>query len=307
MRVRKLTGAVVVIVALAMLAACNPYRWPPEPNSPGPHYYVAMGDSLSTGTQPPFTPEHNFGDTDQGYTDQLYKRLLAQDSKLQMVELGCGGETAVSMIHGDLPGVGSCGPPQAYDFLYPHGGTQLAEAEHFLRTHRGQVRVLTIDIGGNDAQNASCAGNPDPPACNQQLNDGVQRDVAYIVARLRLADPRVLIVGMTYYNPRSAIWLFGQQAEAAAGAPVTRAFNDVLSRTYELLGARVADVGSAFSSYDFTTIVDSPFGPLPIAVARVCQWTWTCASPPLGPDVHGNTEGYGVMADTFYRTINADQ
>ncbi len=112
---------------------------------------------------------------------------------------------------------------------------------------------------------------------------------------------------MTYYNPRSAIWLFGQQAEAAAGAPVTRAFNDVLSRTYELLGARVADVGSAFSSYDFTTIVDSPFGPLPIAVARVCQWTWTCASPPLGPDVHGNTEGYGVMADTFYRTINADQ
>ncbi len=188
MRVRKLTGAVVVIVAMAMLAACNPYRWPPEPNSPGPHYYVAMGDSLSTGTQPPFTPEHNFGDTDQGYTDQLYKRLLAQDSKLQMVELGCGGETAVSMIHGDLPGVGSCGPPQAYDFLYPHGGTQLAEAEHFLRTHRGQVRVLTIDIGGNDAENASCAGNPDPPACNQQLNDGVQRDVAYIVARLRLAD-----------------------------------------------------------------------------------------------------------------------
>ena len=27
---------------------------------------------------------------------------------------------------------------------------------------------------------------------------------------------------MTYYNPRSAIWLFGQQAEAAVGAPVTR-------------------------------------------------------------------------------------
>ena len=75
MRVRKLTGAVVVIVALAMLAACNPYRWPPAPNSPGPHYYVAMGDSLSTGTQPPFTPEHNFGDTDEGYTDQLYKQV----------------------------------------------------------------------------------------------------------------------------------------------------------------------------------------------------------------------------------------
>ena len=34
-RVRTLTGAVVVIVALAMLAACNPYRWPPAPKQPG--------------------------------------------------------------------------------------------------------------------------------------------------------------------------------------------------------------------------------------------------------------------------------
>ena len=66
------------------------------------------------------------------------------------------------MIHGDLPGVGSCGPPQAYDFWYPHGGTQLAEAEHFLRTHRGQVRVLTIDIGGNEARERELCREPRP-------------------------------------------------------------------------------------------------------------------------------------------------
>ena len=90
-----------------------------------------------------------------------------------------------------------------------------------------------------------------------------------------------------------------------AVGPVTKAFNDALSRTYKLLGARVADVGAAFSTYDFTTMVDSPFGKVPVAVARVCQWTWTCAPPPIGPDVHGNTEGYGVMAEVFYRTINA--
>ena len=262
---------------MAMLAACNPYRWPPAPNSPGPHYYVVMGDSLSTGTQPPFTPEHNFGDTDQGYTDQLYKRLEAQDPKLQLVELGCGGETAVSMIHGDLPGVGSCGPPQAYDFLYPHGGNQLAEAEHFLRTHRGQVRVLTIDIGGNDAQNASCAGNPDPPACNQQLNDGVQRDVAYIVAWVAARRParphrrndvlqpakRDLAVRTTSRSGRGCT---GHQSVQRRAEPYLRA-----SRL------RVADVGSAFSSYDFTTIVDSPLGRVPIVVARACEWTWMCA------------------------------
>ena len=130
MRFRTSTGAVAVVLAMAMLAACSPGRWPPPRRDPGPHYYVAMGDSLSTGTQPPYTPEHNFGDTDEGYTDQLYAKLRQQDPKLEFVELGCGGETAVSMIHGDLPGVGSCGPPQFYDFAYPHGGTQLAEAEH---------------------------------------------------------------------------------------------------------------------------------------------------------------------------------
>jgi hypothetical protein len=305
MQLRTLTRAVVLAVAVAAFAACTPHRWPPSPDSPGPHYYVAMGDSLSTGTQPPYTEENNFGDTDEGYTNQLFAKLRQQDTKLEMVELGCGGETAVSMIHGDLPGVGSCGPPQAYDFWYPHGGTQLAEAEHFLRTHRGETRVLTIDIGGNDAQNANCAANADPAACNARLNLDLRRNLSHILMRLRLADPQVLIVGMTYYNPWNALWLSGQHEQAAASAPVTRAFNDVLSTTFTNAGARVADVGAAFATYDFTTIVDTPFGSVPIAVARVCQWTWTCAPPPVGPDVHGNTEGYGVMADVFYDAINA--
>ena len=84
------------VLSVAAFAACTPHRWPPSPDSPGPHYYVAMGDSLSTGTQPPYTEENNFGDTDEGYTNQLFAKLRQQDTKLEMVELGCGGETAVS-------------------------------------------------------------------------------------------------------------------------------------------------------------------------------------------------------------------
>jgi hypothetical protein len=38
---------------------------------------------------------------------------------------------------------------------------------------------------------------------------------------------------------------------------------------------------------------------VPVDVARVCAWTWNCASPPHGPDIHPNTTGYGVIAHAF--------
>jgi hypothetical protein len=32
---------------------------------------------------------------------------------------------------------------------------------------------------------------------------------------------------------------------------------------------------------------------------HVCAWTRMCAPPPLGPDIHPNTAGYGVIAQAF--------
>jgi hypothetical protein len=34
-------------------------------------------------------------------------------------------------------------------------------------------------------------------------------------------------------------------------------------------------------------------------VVRICQWTWMCAPAPLGPDIHPNQAGYGVIAHTI--------
>jgi lysophospholipase L1-like esterase len=61
-------------------------------------YYVALGDSLSRGYLP------GSGDTDQGYVDYVYLRLHAKDPSLQLVKLGCNGETTATMING-----GTCG------------------------------------------------------------------------------------------------------------------------------------------------------------------------------------------------------
>jgi hypothetical protein len=51
----------------------------------------------------------------------------------------------------------------------------------------------------------------------------------------------------------------------------------------------------AFSIADLTIQPDG----LPLDVERICQWTWMCTPPPLGPDIHANTTGYGVIARAF--------
>jgi hypothetical protein len=56
----------------------------------------------------------------------------------------------------------------------------------------------------------------------------------------------------------------------------------------------------AFSTTDFATMVPlPPFGPVPLNVARLCQWTWVCAPAPLGPDNHANAAGYYAIAEAF--------
>ncbi|HEX7950268.1 MAG TPA: hypothetical protein VF494_07950 [Candidatus Limnocylindrales bacterium] len=76
--------------------------------------------------------------------------------------------------------------------------------------------------------------------------------------------------------------------------------NQMLTGIYAAAGMPVADVEGAFSTTDFTTTVPlPPFGDVPQNVARICQWTWICAPPPLGPNNHANAGGYQAMAQAF--------
>ena len=99
------------------------------------HYYLSLGDSLSTGVQP-IGPESFQFRTDFGYADQLCSIASSRLPGLCAVKLGYPGESTATMLDGSL---GS----------YPHGN-QLAEAVAFLLAHRGEVAFVTIDIGSND-------------------------------------------------------------------------------------------------------------------------------------------------------------
>jgi hypothetical protein len=79
----------------------------------------------------------------------------------------------------------------------------------------------------------------------------------------------------------------------------------MLAAVYRAFGARVADVFGAFHSADFAGRVPlRAGGAVPRNVAAICQWTWECAPPPRGPNVHARPAGYGVIARAF---LSADR
>jgi hypothetical protein len=104
---------------------------------------------------------------------------------------------------------------------------------------------------------------------------------------------------MNYYNPGVAQWFQDPAAGEAAAAQVVF-FNNFLESLYAGAGIPVADVESAFAVTDFTTLADlKGVGPVPLSVYNACTLTWICTGPPLGPDIHATSGGYGVIAEAF--------
>jgi lysophospholipase L1-like esterase len=284
--------AVAVVIGAAAVAACSGSAASPGPDraeAPAT-YYLALGDSLSQGVQP--NAAGVSVKTGQGYPDQVYAALRPRHPGLQLVKLGCPGETTSTMING-----GIC--------HYP-GGSQLAAAAAFLHAHRGRVLLVTLDIGANDTED--CGSWASLRAASSCLRSDIPELVSHlstIVARLRAAaGPGVDVVGMTYYLPALSEWLDGTPGQAIArlSERLAAGYNDLLDGTYTTWGVRVADVFGAFDTGNFGDPVTVPgLGTLPRNVALICQWTWQCVTPPRGPNQHANQAGYGVIADTFLR------
>jgi lysophospholipase L1-like esterase len=254
-----------------------------------PRYYVALGDSLSVGIQPDAAGTDV--PTGAGYPDQLAAMLDRRGHDLRLVKLGCSGETTVTLIDG-----GIC--------TYPGGGTQLTAATGFLRHHRGEVGLVTIDIGANDLNPCVALGQAAQiQSCLTALIPKVVANLTTIMSALRDAGGRrVQIIGMRYYDAELADWLTGAAGQSLAQASVglLDTYNGYLAGVYQQYGASVADVFTAFGTTDFTDQVTLPgLGTLPSNVATICQLTWECVPPPQGPNEHANAAGYRVIADAF--------
>jgi lysophospholipase L1-like esterase len=244
-----------------------------------PEYYLALGDSLARGFQP------GLGDTNMGYTDALYATLRVGHPSLQLVKLGCSGETTTTMISG-----GICS--------YPGTGSQLAAARAFLQAHGRQVRYVTLDIGANDVDGCASSGTLDLTCVRQGLTT-IAGNLPRILATLRTAGGfRASWAAMTYYDPFLAAWLTGPagQATARESVQVVNVLNGLERFDYTIFGFRVADVSAAFHTQDFTTQVTLPgFGLVPLNVATICALTYMCTLQ----NIHPTVTGYQVIAQTF--------
>jgi len=282
------TFAVVTIVAAAAMAGGAPALAASHraTATTSQSFYLSLGDSLAQGVQP--NAQGVSVETKQGYPDQLFTALHLGNPTLKLVKLGSPGETTCS---------------------YPTG-SQLAQAAAFLSQHRGHVQLVTIDIGANDLN--PCLGLPtlnQIVVCLEGVFPVIQKNLTQIMNTLTTASGSGVppIIGMTYYDPELANWLKGDPASKALAKDsiaLAQGFGNLLSGVYTAFGAKVADVFKAFHTTQFAARVTLPaFGKVPKAVGYICSYTWMCAAPPVGPNIHANQLGYGVIANTFLDVI----
>jgi lysophospholipase L1-like esterase len=236
--------------------------------------YLALGDSV-----PVWNGAHSYPNLIQRH----YQRSTLP--RLGLTNLAISFENTTSMIRGG----------------------QYGRAKAFLRAHRGHVALITIDIGGNDIVGCVAAGGADPKSpCAVEARAAIKRNLTSMLRGLHRLAPGVPIYGMTYYDPFLGDWLGGgsYRDTALSTLPGLRTLNDELRTLYG--GAKwTADVEGVFRSYDFDTIVSSPWGDVPIAVQRACAWLDITCTPgqPEGFGDDPNEDGAVVIAREFERTI----
>jgi lysophospholipase L1-like esterase len=271
-------GALAVSLAPATMVAAHA----DEGQAP---YYLSLGDSLAQGVQP-VGPNGASIPTNMGYVDDLYATERVQVPDLQLMKLGCPGETTGTMITG-----GIC----TYS-TNPKKNNQLAAAMQFLRTHN--VILVTIDIGGNNVDDCVSTAGINSTCLTNGISSA-QSDLAQILARLQqAARPNARIIGMNYYDAFLAAWFQAPALAIASEDIAVNEFNPALDADYRAFGIPVADVQDAFQTTDFSPV--PPTG-VPTNVLEICALTWMCTATP--PNIHANDAGYAVIAQTFAQTI----
>jgi lysophospholipase L1-like esterase len=177
----------------------------------------------------------------------------------------------------------------------------LTQAVKFLKVHKGDAGLVTIDLGFNDIRNCLAVTPVNGTCVNDALNV-VQVGIPKIVKDLKaVSGPHVKFVGLEFENPFLAYYLLGASGPSNATATnvAMDRLNVVLERAYKGLGVTVANVPAIFQSDNSKRVSIPNVGTIPVNVYQACQLTWMCYGQPFGPDDHPNDAGYALIAQAI--------
>lgn len=257
----------LVAVDVAVLGVKSPL------SALSPHYYMALGDSLSFGYQPNL-------DFSSGFVDDIYKKLHSV-GVTSVVNDACAGETTETMING------GCAARFAHKGSYT--GAQLQAAISFLENsrHQGRVSPVTLEIGVNDVftdlDPTTCSVGPNANADLATMDTNLTQTILPELLKA-LATPTGASAGdlhmLNYYNPFVK--------ECSNSANFVHILNDHLQKDAAQFRIPVVDVYSAFG------------GDADMA-SHICDYTWMCDS--RFHDIHPTNKGYGIIAGAVERTL----
>jgi lysophospholipase L1-like esterase len=286
-RALALQGLIVVGLAVAaLLVASNATASAPGGKfNPPKAYYLSLGASTGFGLQlnklfalldaGTYTPDA----FNTGYTDDFAAQMRQIRPDQQVENLSCPGETTDTMING------GCFFTSPDGFGLPihanYSGAQLDAAVAFLRSHRGQVSPITIDIGPNDAAGViSDQCNFDPSCIAQSgLTQHLSDNLDHILGELRGAAPDTEIIVVALYNVFK----------------ITNPSSDNLWNQYYV---QVASEAAARYNARFANGFDAIH-----TTDQICQLTFLCTSG----DAHPTDAGYQVLANLIFTASGYDR
>lgn len=250
----------LVAVDLLVLSVKNPIQ------ALSPHYYMALGNSLSFGYQPNL-------DFSSGFADDIFNDLH-KANVTAVVNYACAGETTRTMIDG------GCVARFAHKGAYT--GSQLEAAVNFLTNARNQGRVspVTLEIGANDLfrdwDESTCSIGPNTDADFAAMDSNLTNTILPALEKA-LTTPKGAPSGdlhlLNYYNPFAKV--------CSGSGKFVRLLNDHLQADAEKFRIPVIDVYSAFGGDNDTA-------------THICDYTWMC--DPRFHDIHPTNLGYRVIA-----------
>lgn len=266
---RILTPATLIVVLLVLAtSSTNALSYSHSSTLVGPKArYLALGDSLAFGLQ----PDADFG---HGYVDDFMNDLSRHGVKY-LANMGCPGETSSSFINQWCP--------NSYLRKYLYIGSQLAAALAYLKSYRGQVSPVTLDIGASDIDHDIDTGTCAISASFLTQLAAIDANLHAILTQLRAAltvngQMTGDILLMNYYDPDQNV------------CPNTLRDIQLLNRH---LAADVKGYGTIVDVFD-------AFGGTGVPNNNICNYTWMCS---IFKDIHSTDQGYSVIARAFESTV----